>query len=118
MLYLSSVPWSIRPLTTHDVFIFKVRFLAASHIKYHNMSGNPSQESVVHDIYQRLYIRTSFSGVCTCCISKIIRPEILLRSLYMLYIKDHTSVHPSQEPVHDVYQRLYVRISFSGVCIA
>ena len=29
---LSSVPWSIRPLTTHDVFIFKVRFLAASHM--------------------------------------------------------------------------------------
>ena len=27
----SSVPWSIRPLTTPDVFIFKVRFLAASH---------------------------------------------------------------------------------------
>ena len=27
---LSSVPWSIRPLTTHD--IFKVRFLAASHM--------------------------------------------------------------------------------------
>ena len=31
-LSLSSVPWSIRPLTTHDVFIFKVRFLAASHM--------------------------------------------------------------------------------------
>ena len=29
---LSSVHWSIRPLTTHDVFIFKVRFLAASHM--------------------------------------------------------------------------------------
>ena len=29
---LSSVPWSIRPLTTRDVFIFKVRFLAASHM--------------------------------------------------------------------------------------
>ena len=29
---LSSVPWSIRPLATHDVFIFKVRFLAASHM--------------------------------------------------------------------------------------
>ena len=29
---LSSVPWSIRPLMTHDVFIFKVRFLAASHM--------------------------------------------------------------------------------------
>ena len=31
LVSLSSVPWSIRPLTTHDVFIFKVRFLAASH---------------------------------------------------------------------------------------
>ena len=31
-LSLSSMPWSIRPLTTHDVFIFKVRFLAASHM--------------------------------------------------------------------------------------
>ena len=31
-LSLSSVPWSIRPLATHDVFIFKVRFLAASHM--------------------------------------------------------------------------------------
>ena len=31
-LSFSSVPWSIRPLTTHDVFIFKVRFLAASHM--------------------------------------------------------------------------------------
>ena len=29
---LPSVPWSIRPLTTHDVFIFKVRFLATSHM--------------------------------------------------------------------------------------
>ena len=32
VLSLSSVPWSIRPLTTHDIFIFKVRFLAAPHM--------------------------------------------------------------------------------------
>ena len=35
---LSSVPWSIRPLTTHDVFIFKVRFLAESHMVRRDVS--------------------------------------------------------------------------------
>ena len=91
-----------------------LRSLHMLYIKDHT-HGNPSHESV-HAVYQISYVRKSLSGVCTCCISNIIRPEILLRSLFMLYIKDHTSGNPSQESVHAVYQRSYVRKSFSGVC--